>query len=79
MIILLEENISEQNAFMRLVCGVTITSYGIARLSKKPGCMMAQGMIICGALKIAEGIYQYCPLKNLMTEMKETDDSEEYV
>ena len=59
---MLQENISEQNAFMRLICGVALTSFGIGRIAKNPSCTVGRVMIMAGAMKVAEGIYQYCPI-----------------
>lgn len=59
---MLEPNISEQNAFIRLICGVTSTSIGIARIARVPNCMRGHLLILFGAMKVAEGMYQYCPL-----------------
>lgn len=59
---MLPENISEQNSFMRLIAGITCVGYGTAKLARKPDCMIGKSMVILGAMKVAEGIYQYCPI-----------------
>ncbi len=71
---LLEENISEQNSFIRLICGISMTSFATARLSRVPGCKMGQMMVILGAMKVAEGIYQYCPVVAMMDSKEEEED-----
>ena len=67
---MLEPNISDENGFMRLICGVTSTSIGVARISRVPTCKIGHMLILLGAMKIAEGIYQYCPIV-AMTKQEE--------
>ncbi|WP_332645943.1 YgaP-like transmembrane domain [Lysinibacillus sp. 54212] len=63
---MLEDNISEKNAFIRLICGVSMVSFGTARIVNDSSCMIGKAMIVAGAMKVAEGMYQYCPLVALM-------------
>lgn len=67
---MLEPNISDENGFMRLICGITSTGIGIAKISRVPSCKVGHTLILLGAMKIAEGIYQYCPLV-AMTKQEE--------
>lgn len=69
---MLEPNISEQNGFLRVICGVTTSGLGIARLSRVPTCKVGHLMLLFGALKVAEGLYQYCPLVALFGEEKDS-------
>lgn len=59
-------NISKQNAFMRFSLGTTMAAMGIARYSRNPSCNRARAMIVIGAMKMAEGVFKYCPTKALM-------------
>lgn len=59
---MLPENISEQNGFIRLIAGVACVGLGTAKLARKPNCRVGQSLIVLGAMKVAEGIYQYCPI-----------------
>ena len=68
---MLEPNISDENGFMRLICGVTITSIGIAKISRVPNCKIGHTLIVLGAMKIAEGIYQYCPIVAMTSQEEE--------
>jgi len=61
----LSQNISEKNGFMRTICGITLVSFGTARIARNPDCLLGKAMIIGGAMKVAEGFYQYCPLTEL--------------
>ena len=70
---MLNENISEQNAFIRLICGVTMTSCGIGRIARNPNCMIGHSMIFLGAMKIAEGTFLYCPLKAMLSTEEEAE------
>lgn len=67
---MLKPNISDTNAFLRLICGVTCTSFGTARLARQSNCKIGMMLTILGAMKIAEGIFEYCPIVAL-TEMNE--------
>ena len=67
---MLEPNISDENGFMRLICGVASTSFGVARISRVSNCKIGHLLILLGAMKIAEGIYQYCPIV-AMTQQEE--------
>ncbi|ETT88824.1 YgaP-like transmembrane domain [Viridibacillus sp. FSL R5-0477] len=70
------ENLSTKNAFMRLTCGITMTAFGIGRISRDSNCTGGRLMIIIGAMKTAEGILKYCPTKAMMNStMKSVVDS----
>lgn len=77
--IVLEQNISEKNAFIRLISGISMVAFGTARIAKDSSCLIGKAVIIAGAMKVAEGLYQYCPLVDLMnknhdsTEMESTE------
>lgn len=65
---MLSENISEQNGFVRMICGIALVSFGTARISRKPGCFIGKLMVIGGAMKVAEGYYQYCPVTAMIAD-----------
>ena len=65
---MLEPNISDENGFIRLICGFTCTSIGIAKIARVPNCRVGHTLIVLGAMKIAEGIYQYCPIVAMTTQ-----------
>lgn len=69
---MLQPNISETNAFMRMMCGVAMTAFGIGRIAREPKCTTGRVMILAGAMKVAEGYYQYCPV----TAMVKQDEAE---
>ena len=73
---MLEQNISETNAFVRMMCGVAMTAFGIGRIAHDPKCTAGRAMIIAGAMKVAEGYYQYCPLTAIMKQNESTATSE---
>ena len=75
---MLSKNISQQNAFIRLACGIALVSFGTARVSRNSSCLMGKLMILGGAMKAAEGHYQYCPI-TAMVRAVETDGDEEYM
>ncbi|MEY9978939.1 YgaP-like transmembrane domain [Lysinibacillus sp. RC79] len=61
-----ETNLSEKNAFCRFAMGTSLTAFGIARVARNPNCTRGRLMIAFGAMKMAEGIFKYCPTKALM-------------
>ncbi|MFJ7669244.1 DUF2892 domain-containing protein [Lysinibacillus sp. NPDC097195] len=58
-----QANLSDKNAFCRFALGTGMTAFGIARASRNPNCMKGGLLIALGAMKMAEGIFKYCPLK----------------
>ncbi|HCG4535956.1 YgaP family membrane protein [Ureibacillus chungkukjangi] len=63
----MEENISERNGFVRLALGTGLTACGIAHLSKESGNRGIGALFVAaGAMKVAEGIFLYCPVKALI-------------
>ncbi|MEC1179773.1 DUF2892 domain-containing protein [Metasolibacillus meyeri] len=71
---MLEENISERSAFMRLICGVSMTACGVGRIAHRPNCWTGHIMIAAGAMKIAEGIFHYCPMKAMLGSGMQNSD-----
>ena len=65
---MLEPNISETNAFVRMMCGVAMTAFGVGRISRNPQCTTGRIMILAGAMKVAEGYYQYCPVTAMVMQ-----------
>lgn len=65
---MLEENISEKSGFIRLALGIGLTACGMSHLVKENGNKTLGTLIVtAGALKIAEGIFLYCPTKALFS------------
>lgn len=76
---MLTPNISETNAFIRMMCGVAMTAFGVGRIAHKPQCTVGRMMILAGSMKVAEGYYQYCPVVAMakseqMSEMMPVND-----
>lgn len=64
---MMEENISEKSGFVRLALGTGLTACGIAHLAKESGNKTLGSIFVAaGAMKIAEGIFLYCPTKALI-------------
>ena len=59
---MLPENISEQNGFIRLIAGVSCVGFGTAKLARNANCKIGMSLVLLGAMKVAEGLYQYCPI-----------------
>ena len=62
-----ETNLSEKNSFCRFAMGASLTAFGIAKVSRNPDCTKGRLMIAFGALKMAEGIFKYCPTKAMLS------------
>lgn len=63
----MEENISETSGFMRLALGTGLTAMGASHLAKENGNKwLGFTFLVCGAMKVAEGIFLYCPLKAMI-------------
>lgn len=63
----MEENISEKSGFVRLALGTGLTACGIAHLAKESGSRGLGALFVAaGAMKVAEGIFLYCPMKALI-------------
>lgn len=69
----LSQNISEKNGFIRTICGIALVSFGTARIARNPDCLLGKAMIIGGAMKVAEGYYQYCPVVAMLDTEEEMD------
>ncbi|WP_254660213.1 hypothetical protein [Lysinibacillus xylanilyticus] len=70
-----QANLSEKNAFCRFAMGTSMTAYGIAKVSRNPDCTKGRLMIALGAMKMAEGIFKYCPTKALLSSCMENSMS----
>lgn len=64
--IMQQANLSDKNAFCRFALGTSMTAFGIAKVSRNPSCMKGRLMIALGAMKMAEGIFKYCPSKAML-------------
>ncbi|QCR33879.1 DUF2892 domain-containing protein [Lysinibacillus sp. SGAir0095] len=63
----MEENISDRSGFVRLALGTGLTACGIAHLAKESGNRGLGALFVAaGAMKVAEGIFLYCPMKALI-------------
>lgn len=61
-----QANLSEKNAFCRFAMGTGLTAFGIAKVSRNPNCTKGRLMIALGAMKMAEGLFKYCPTKSIL-------------
>ena len=61
-----QSNLSDRNAFCRFMVGTSMTAFGIAKVSRNSDCLSGKLMIALGAMKMAEGIFKYCPTKAML-------------
>ena len=59
-----QANLSDRNAYCRFMLGTSMTAFGIAKVSRNPDCTKGKLMIAIGAMKMAEGVFKYCPIKS---------------
>lgn len=55
-------NINVVNALVRITVGLTVVSWGTAKLVKQPWRDSYLIVVLLGAMKVAEGIVRFCPL-----------------
>lgn len=60
------ENIGIINALIRITAGLTILAWATTKLTRMPWRNTYLFMMICGAMKVAEGIVRYCPITALL-------------
>ncbi|WP_274496168.1 YgaP family membrane protein [Priestia megaterium] len=68
----MKPNIGIVNALIRLTLGFTLLSWTTSRLSRRPYKDSSIFLGLMGALKVAEGITRFCPLRTLMIHVKNT-------
>lgn len=62
----IKENIGIINVLIRITVGLTLVAFGITKLTRMPWKNSYLFLIICGAMKVAEGIARYCPITALL-------------
>lgn len=62
-----QSNLSDRNAFCRFMVGTSMTALGIAKVSRDSDSLSGKLMITLGAMKMAEGIFKYCPTKAMLS------------
>ena len=58
-----QPNLSDRNAFFRFIVGTSMTALGIAKTARDSDSFSGKLMITLGAMKMAEGVFKYCPTK----------------
>ncbi|MEY8188176.1 YgaP-like transmembrane domain [Peribacillus simplex] len=62
-----KQNISIINALMRITCGITLLTWAMAKMVKKPWKNQSYIFVVMlSAMKIGEGILRYCPVVDAM-------------
>lgn len=61
-----QPNLSDRNAFFRFMVGTSMTALGIAKTARDSDSLSGKLMITLGAMKMAEGIFKYCPTKAML-------------
>jgi hypothetical protein len=78
-----KENIGIINALIRITVGLTLLAWGTTKMTRMPWRSTYLFLIICGAMKVAEGIVRYCPItalwqkENCCIQMKSKQTSTE--
>lgn len=61
-----QPNLSDRNAFFRFMVGTSMTALGIAKTARDSDSFSGKLMITLGAMKMAEGVFKYCPTKAML-------------
>lgn len=61
-----QSNLSDRNAFCRFMVGTSMTALGIGKVARDSDSLSGKLMITLGAMKMAEGIFKYCPTKAML-------------
>ncbi len=69
-------NISIVNSLVRIICGFTLLSWSIAKMSRKPWKESYLIISMLAGMKIGEGILRYCPVVDLMDQYKNEKEEE---
>lgn len=66
----MKPNLNNIEAIMRITCGLTGLAWSTARLSRR--CLSPFSIMIAtmSAMKVAEGVTKFCPIKALYNETK---------
>lgn len=60
------KNIGILNALFRIACGLTILAWCTAKMVKRPWKESYVFLAFLGAMKVGEGILQYCPVTDFV-------------
>lgn len=60
------KNIGTMEALIRITCGLTGLSWSTAKMANRSNCRYSLCVAMMSAMKVAEGITRYCPLKEAM-------------
>jgi hypothetical protein len=80
----IKQNIGILNALIRITIGLTVLSWCTAKLVKQPWRDSYLVVVMCGAMKVAEGIVRFCPVtlffekyQGMMEEQNASSDGED--
>ncbi|MGM9928333.1 MAG: DUF2892 domain-containing protein [Bacillus sp. (in: firmicutes)] len=72
----IQKNIGILNALIRITCGLTMLSYVTAKMVRRPWASSSYLFwAVMAAMKVAEGITQYCPITALFSMRNKLFDS----
>ncbi|MCH5586594.1 DUF2892 domain-containing protein [Shimazuella sp. AN120528] len=66
----MKKNLNNVEAIMRITCGLTGLVWSTARLSRRCWSPFSILIAMMSAMKVAEGITKFCPLKTLYNGTK---------
>ena len=72
-----QPNISIINSLMRIICGFTLLSWSIAKMSRRPWKQSYLIISMLAGMKIGEGILHYCPVVELMNKYQSDVEEKE--
>lgn len=72
----IQPNISIINSLLRIICGFTMLSWAIAKMSRRPWKQSYLIVSMLAGMKIGEGILHYCPVVELMNKYQNEPEEE---
>ncbi|WLD93740.1 DUF2892 domain-containing protein [Alkalihalobacillus sp. AL-G] len=70
----MKSNIGTVNALIRITIGLTMVAWSAARLGRRPNSQGNLFWMVCGAMKVGEGITKYCPVTELYERGQKLND-----
>ncbi len=62
----MNKNVGTLDALMRITCGLTGLVWSISRMCKRPHAYFPLLVAMISAMKVAEGVTRFCPLRALL-------------
>lgn len=72
----MQKNVSTTGALIRITCGLVGLVWSTSYLSRRPSCIRPMLIAVISAMKVAEGITRFCPLKAMLGNNKSSSNND---